>query len=155
MNSTSPTCFEKYELPIKIVGKVVDCNKRRFDECVTASTMEESDRVLIRSVRLQGKQKLPDKQDVYVVVKKCCHLAVYTVQPEGKSGRLHMLHHDLLLPYGFLQPSKFVERPKQKVVRSPRTRASPGKEGMQESESVSQWLESEDEQIPCYKYDDH
>lgn len=118
---------------------------------MVASTLEVGDRVLVRNVRLRGKQKLSDKweQDVYVVIRKVQDLPVYTVQPEEEKSSPHTLHRDLLLPCGFLQPSKSESPHKQRVVRKPRTRASPNDE-VQESESVSKCSESEDEQIPCY-----
>ncbi len=134
----------------KNAEKVAERNKRRFDERVVVSTLEEGDRVLVRNVRLRGKQKLADKweQDVHVVVRKVRDLPVYSVQPEGKGGPLRTLHRDLLLPCGFLQPTKSEEQPKQRVVRRPRTRATSNNEGIQES--VSECSESEDEQILCY-----
>lgn len=118
---------------------------------MVASTLEEGDRVLVRNVRLRGNQKLSDKweQDVHVVIRKVQDLPVYTVQPEGKRGPFHTLHRDLLLPCGFLQPRESESPPKQRVVRRPRTRASPNDEGLQESESVSECSESADEQIFC------
>lgn len=74
-------------------------------------------------------------------------MRVNTVQPEGKSSPLCMLHHDLLLLCGYKQSSK---RQKQKVVTRPAMRAYPAEEGMQESESVSEY-QSEEEQIPCHE----
>ncbi len=63
---------ESYEVATKNTKKVAERNKRRFDERVVASTLEEGDRVLVRNVRLKGKQKLADKweQDVHLVVRK-------------------------------------------------------------------------------------
>lgn len=85
---------ESYEVATKNAGKVAECNKRRYDERVVASTLEEGDRVLVRNVRLKGKHKLADKgeQDVHMVVRKVCDLPLYTVQPERRSGPLWTLH---------------------------------------------------------------
>ncbi|XP_073687078.1 uncharacterized protein [Garra rufa] len=143
---------ESYEVATKNAGKVALRNKRRFDERVITSTLDEGDRVLVRNVRLRGKQKLADKweQDVYVVVRKVHDLPVYTVQPEGKDGPFRTLHRDLLLPCGFLQPRKSESQSEQEVVRRPRTRTSPNDEEIQETESISECSESADEQILCY-----
>lgn len=56
------------------------------------------------NVTLCGKHKLVNNRedDVYVVLKKAGDMPVYTVKLEGKSGPVHTLHHDLLLPFGFL-----------------------------------------------------
>lgn len=142
---------ESYEVAVKNAGKVAERNKRRFDNRVVASTLEEGDRVLVRNVRLRGKHKLADKweQDVHVVVRKVKDLPVYTVQSERGNGPFRTLHRDLLLPCGFLRPSNPEEQPKQKV-RKPRTRASHDNEGKQESEFASEYSQSEDEQTPCY-----
>ncbi len=136
---------ESYRVARENAAKVAVRNKRRFDERVVASFLEVGDRVLVRNVRLRGKNKLADKweKEVYVVIKKAGDLPVYTVQPESKDGPLRTLHHDLLLPCGFLQKE---DKPEETVVsknsRKPRTRANPV---LRESESETQDSESEDD----------
>ncbi|KAK9980488.1 hypothetical protein ABG768_000093 [Culter alburnus] len=138
---------ESYEIAKKNAAKLAERNKRRFDERVVASTLEEGDRVLVRNVRLRGKHKLADKweQGVQVVVKRAGDLPVYTVRPVGQSGPLRTLHRDLLLPCGFLQPDQCERQPKQSVCR-PRTRACANNE-LQELESVCEDSGSEDDQF--------
>lgn len=138
---------ESYEVAKKSAAKLAERNKRRFDERVVASTLEEGDRVLVRNVRLRGKHKLADKweQGVQVVVKRAGDLPVYTVRPVGQSSPLRTLHRDLLLPCGFLQPDQHEQQPKQRVCR-PRTRACANNE-LQEPESVCEDSGSEDDQF--------
>ncbi|KAL1274976.1 hypothetical protein QQF64_027790 [Cirrhinus molitorella] len=139
---------ESYKVATENAGKIAERNKQRFDKRVVALALEEGDRVLVRNVRLRGKNKLADKweQDVHVVVRKVHNLPVYTVKPEGKSGPLRTLHRDLLLPCGFLQSNKPEEQPKE-VVRKPLTRASRNNEEIHESDLVSECSDSEEEYI--------
>ncbi|XP_067307362.1 uncharacterized protein [Pseudorasbora parva] len=138
---------ESYEIAKRNAAKLAERNKRRFDERVVASTLEEGDRVLVRNVRLRGKHKLADKweQGVQVVVKRAGDLPVYTVRPVGQSGPLRTLHRDLLLPCGFLQSDQHGHQPKQRVCR-PRTRACTNNE-LQEPESLCEGSGSEDDQF--------
>lgn len=144
---------ESYKIAKENVAKVAARNKRRFDERVVASFLEVGDRVLVRNVRLRGKNKLADKweKEVYVVIKRAGDLPVYTVRPEGKDGPLRTLHRDLLLPCGFLQKK---DEPDETVgphkPRRPRTRANPVSK---ESESETQSSETEDDYtsyMPAY-----
>ncbi|XP_041864913.1 uncharacterized protein LOC121654728 [Melanotaenia boesemani] len=95
---------ESYKLASQNARKVAEKNKARFDRKITVSELEPGDRVLVRNVRLRGKNKLADKweADVHVVVKRAGHLPVYTVKPESKQGPSRTLHRDLLLPCSFL-----------------------------------------------------
>ncbi len=52
---------ESYRVARENAAKVAVRNKRRFDERVVASFLEVGDRVLVRNVRLRGKNKLADK----------------------------------------------------------------------------------------------
>ncbi len=69
---------ESYEVAAKNSENVEKLNKRRFDERVFDSTLEEGDRVHVRNVWLRGKQKMLDKweQDIHVVFRKVCDLPV-------------------------------------------------------------------------------
>ncbi len=60
---------ESYEIAIKNAARVAQRNKRRFDRHVVVSTLDVGDRVLVRNLRLRGKNKLADKwePDVYLV----------------------------------------------------------------------------------------
>ncbi len=104
---------------------------------VVESSLEVSDRVLLRNVHLRGKHKLADKWDseVYVVVNRAGDLPVYNV--EGKEGPLRTLHRDLLLPCGFLSPYAEEEKLAPKPQRG---QAVPGKVHQGEHESSEQCL---------------
>ncbi|XP_030610231.1 uncharacterized protein LOC115797849 [Archocentrus centrarchus] len=105
--------------------KTADRNKARFDKQVVESTLEAGDRVLVRNVRLRGKNKLADKweSDVYIVVRQSGDIPVYVVRPETKDGPLRTLHRDLLLPCGFLSAtSAEIENPVKEKPRRPKTR---------------------------------
>lgn len=93
-----------YQLATANAKKVADKNKQRFDTRVRESTLEIGDRVLVRNVRLRGKNKLADRWEstVYVVQSRAGDLPVYTVCPEVQDGPTRTLHRDLLLPCGFL-----------------------------------------------------
>ncbi|XP_052002413.1 uncharacterized protein LOC127657592 [Xyrauchen texanus] len=95
---------ESYKLALENSMKVAERNKKRFDSNVVVSVLEVGDRVLVRNVRLRGKQKLADKweSDVYIVLKKVQDVPVYTICPEGTDSPVRTLHRDLLLPCGFL-----------------------------------------------------
>ncbi|KAL1258984.1 hypothetical protein QQF64_009561 [Cirrhinus molitorella] len=115
---------ESYEMAIRNAAKLAEYNKRRFDERVVASPLEEGDRVLVRNVRLRGKHKLADKweHDVQIVVKKAGDLPVYTAN----------IHE---------------QQPKQRVVHRPRTRAHSCDDEARESEC--EYSESEEDQFLC------
>lgn len=116
---------ESYRIAAQNAAKIADKNKTRFDLRVTASKLEEGDRVLVRAVRLRGKHKLADKweSDVYVVVKQAGDLPVYTIKPENRDAPWRTVHRDLLLPCGFVTPTK--EKPVMtNSTRKPVTRQS-------------------------------
>lgn len=66
--------------------------------------MEIGDRVLVRNLRLRNKHKLADRWEntIYIVTKRMEDLPVYSVKPERADGPVRTLHHDHLLPCGFL-----------------------------------------------------
>lgn len=123
-----------YQLAIANAKKVADKNKQRFDMKVRESTLEIGDRVLVRNVRLRGKNKLADRWEstIYVVQKRAGDLPVYTVCPEGQEGPTRTLHRDLLLPCGFL--SEIEEEPvKSKTPTKRRTRQTTQKDDNHQS----------------------
>lgn len=106
---------ESYKMATENSQKLMDRNKLRFDHHVTPSELSIGDRVLVRNVRIRGKQKLADKWEpnVYIVVEKAGNLPVYTVKPEGTNKPPRTLHRDLLLPCGYL-PAPEVNLPVKK-----------------------------------------
>ncbi|RXN07449.1 Retrovirus-related Pol polyprotein from transposon 412 [Labeo rohita] len=99
-------------------------NKTRYDKHVTASELDNGDRVLVRSVRLRGKNKLADKweETVYVVVDRYGDLPVYKVCPAFQTGPIQTQHRDLLLHCGTLS-SDVSELETQSLVPRHKTRS--------------------------------
>lgn len=125
---------QSYKIANSTAQKNADRNKIRFDRRVVDSTLEVGDWILVRNVKLRGKNKLADKweEDVYIVLKKAGDMPVYTVKPECKSGPVRTLHRDLLLPCGFLPATKMDKPVGQLPVRRPRTRNCPTTESVEE-----------------------
>ncbi len=143
---------ESYKLALENSRKVAKQNKKRFDRNVVASVLEVGDRVLVRNVRLRGKQKLSDKWEpnVYVVLKKAQNVPVYTVCPEGKDGPIRTLHRDLLLPCGFL-PSVELEETTLPSVRPKRlTKPLSGAQKADETENLNEEDDSDSESFCCF-----
>lgn len=116
---------ESFNIAARNSTKSADRNKARFDNRVIPSALVPGDRVLVRNVRLRGKQKLSDKweQEVYGVVHRAGDLPVYKVKPEIGFGPTRTLHRDLLLPCAFLRDSNENLQPeKRSPVHRPRTR---------------------------------
>lgn len=149
---------ESYQLAYKNSVKSAERNKSRFDQRVRPVNLEEGDRVLVRNVRIRGKHKLEDRweKDIYVVTRRAGDLPVYSVRPEtDPNGKVRTLHRDLLLPCGFLPPSK--EPVPQVVVpaRRPQTRSlqkSDGdlEEGLDEDEE--EWCSSKLPVLPTVQF---
>ncbi|XP_026115221.1 uncharacterized protein LOC113093862 [Carassius auratus] len=95
---------ESFRIAVENSKRMAEKNKTRFDKRVTASELDKGDRVLVRSVRLRGKNKLADKweETIYVVVDRYGDLPVYKICPEFQTGPTRTLHRDLLLPCGTL-----------------------------------------------------
>ncbi|KAK7879850.1 hypothetical protein WMY93_033485 [Mugilogobius chulae] len=115
---------ESFKIAAKNSIKSTDRNKARFDSRVIPSALVPGDRVLVRNVRLRGKQKLSDKweQEVHVVVHRAGDLPVYKVRPESGNGPTRTLHRDLLLPCAFLKDNENLQSTDNSPVRRPRTR---------------------------------
>ncbi|KAG1925566.1 hypothetical protein F2P79_025461, partial [Pimephales promelas] len=101
----------------------------------------------------KGKHKLADRweSDVYVVQRQSGDVPVYVVRPETGDGPQRTLHHDLLLPCGFLPitPIESETNP-SKAVRRPRTRQHPKNDIPDEAEGDEFQSDSEE-----YHYDVH
>ncbi|CAL9706791.1 unnamed protein product [Knipowitschia caucasica] len=124
---------ESYKLASQNAQKVADKNKARFDRKITVSELEPGDRVLVRNVRLRGKNKLADKweKEIYVVVKRAGNLPVYTVEPESKQGPSRTVHRDLLLSCSFL-PVATADTLESEPIRRPKTRQTSATKGNDE-----------------------
>ncbi|XP_073721028.1 uncharacterized protein [Misgurnus anguillicaudatus] len=117
---------ESFRIAVENSKKMAGKNKARYDRHVVASVLEKGDRVLVRNVRLRGKNKLADKWEemVYVVIDQHGDLPVYKVCPEFQTGPIRTLHRDLLLPCGTLSSDvKEHESPSPVPKRKTRSRA--------------------------------
>ncbi|KAL0153919.1 hypothetical protein M9458_050768 [Cirrhinus mrigala] len=115
---------ESFRIAVENSKRMAEKNKTRYDKHVIASELDNGDRVLVRSVRLRGKNKLADKweETVYVVVDRYGDLPVYKVCPEFQTGPIRTLHRDLLLPCGTLS-SDVSELETQSLVPRHKTRS--------------------------------
>ena len=90
---------QAYKLAADASTKQAVRNKAYYDNKVSASKLEQGDRVLIKRVYFDGKHKLVDRwiPEPYVIRKVHGESPVYTVQPE-MGGTTKTLHRNLLLP---------------------------------------------------------
>lgn len=107
-----------YESAAKEASKLAARNKVRYDSKVRDSVIEVGDRVLVRKVGLQGKQKLADKwdQQPYLVIHKPnSDIPVYKVKPEFGKGPSRTLHRNMLLPFNVMpsEETDFTIQPQQ------------------------------------------
>lgn len=75
--------------------------RRNYNKKVRGAVLNVGDRVLVKKVAFTGKHKLEDKweKDVYVVVEQPnTDIPVYTVSKENNTGRVRVLHRNLLFP---------------------------------------------------------
>jgi len=90
-----------YDLAASHVAKAQKSQKQRYDLKARSNRVVIGDRVLIRNVGLQGKNKLADrwKEDVFIVTSQPDpEIPVYEVKPEVGRARKKVLHRNLLLP---------------------------------------------------------
>ena len=90
-----------YDLAASHVAKAQKSQKQRYDLKARCNRVVIGDRVLIRNVGLQGKNKLADrwKEDVFLVISQPQpEIPVFEVKPEAGRGRKRVLHRNLLLP---------------------------------------------------------
>lgn len=117
-----------YESATKEASKLAARNKVRYDSKVRDSVIEVGDCVLVRKVRLQGKQKLADKwdQQPYLVIHKPnSDIPVYKVKPEFGKGPSRTLHRNMLLPFNVI-PSEETDFTIQSQQDKPAKPAKPG-----------------------------
>lgn len=123
---------QAYDMASRNAEKRQMLNKKRWDAKVTALPLEMGDRVLVRNLSLRKKHKISDKWEhaVYVVVKQPDEsIPVYVVKSEDGEGRERMLHHDMLLPCGFLPVPLNKDIAKEVAQTSPRSSSGVAHEG--------------------------
>lgn len=77
-------------------------NKERYDQRVRFCPLASRDRVLIRNLGLQGKNKLADrwKDTPYIVESQLPGWPVFKLKPENGLGPEKTLHRNHILPIG-------------------------------------------------------
>ena len=92
-----------YDVAAKHASKVADKNKSIYDRRIRETALEVGDRVLVRKVGLQGKQKLADRweEEPYIVLSQPDPSSpVFKVREEGNaSSKIRTLHRNMLLPF--------------------------------------------------------
>ena len=94
-----------YELANKMADQARVNQKSNFDKKARAATINENDRVLVRTLAFEGKHKLADKYEdqVYIVVEQPNReIPVFVVKPENGQGKPKTLHRNHLLPINSL-----------------------------------------------------
>ena len=91
-----------YQLAESMANKKNEGNKQRYDQRVRFCPLVSGDRVLIRNLGLQGKNKLADrwKATPYVVESQLPGLPVFKLKPEDGQGSDKVLHRNHILPIG-------------------------------------------------------
>ncbi|RXN35730.1 Retrovirus-related Pol polyprotein from transposon 412 [Labeo rohita] len=140
---------ESFRIASEHAKKMAGRNKARFDKRVTVSQLHKGDRVLVRNVRLRGKNKLADKWEgvVYVVESQSGDLPVFKVRPETQAGPIRTLHRDLLLPCGDL-PSEVDHPVTQGSFPKRKTRKRRGNETSTEG---AEFQDSEEDEVYCLR----
>ena len=90
-----------YDLAASHVDKANKSQKQRYDLKARSNRVVIGDRVLIRNVGLQGKNKLADrwKEEVFIVTAQPDpDIPVFELKPQVGRGRKRILHRNLLLP---------------------------------------------------------
>lgn len=122
-----------YEKAREYAAKTSTAQKSRFDEKARSSVLVPGDRVLVRNVRIRGKQKLADRWECepYVVVRQHnVDIPVYEVKREGSRQKTRTLHRNLLLPFMAVDDSEENASPQKYIIPM---RSSPD----QQSHSIS------------------
>ena len=91
-----------YDIATKNARKSAGRSKEYYDRKVKHASLEIGDRVLVRNVALQGRQKLVNKWEraTYIVTRQPIpDVPVYEVKQEGGKERTRLLHRNLLLPF--------------------------------------------------------
>ena len=94
-----------YELASKEAAKASGRHKIYYDKRVRGATVAVGDRVLVRKVVLQGRQKLANKWEdaIHIVLSQPSKdIPVFVIQREDRQGRKRTLHRNMLLPVNHL-----------------------------------------------------
>ena len=119
-----------YEVARKNTTKSQLKNQTQYNKRAHAIALETGDRVLVRKVHIQGKQKLANKweDDVYIVKQCMPGTSTYVVQDEANRKPARTLHRNLLLPIGALSALSEPEPVKERKMRTRSTAQQPDSE---------------------------
>ena len=94
-----------YEVAEACADEAAECQQRNYNTEVRAAILAAGDRVLVKSVGVQGKNKLGDvwEEEPHLVHSQPNKdLPVYVVKREDGTGRTRTLHCNMLLPISHL-----------------------------------------------------
>ena len=86
--------------------KSQDRQKKNYDTKVKGACLQSKDRVLVKIVAFDGRHKIADKweEDVYIIIgQPNPDIPVFKVRKENGTGRVRILHRNLLLPVGSVE----------------------------------------------------
>ncbi|KAL5021393.1 hypothetical protein ScPMuIL_000548, partial [Solemya velum] len=92
-----------YDIALSQSKKTKAKQKSIYDVRARSAIVKPGDRVLVKILAFEGKQKLSDKweEDIYIILKQPnASIPVYVVQKESGEGRKRTLHRNVLLPIG-------------------------------------------------------
>ena len=109
-----------YELARKNITKSQLKNQSQYNKHAHAIALEDGDRVLVRKLHIQGKQKLADRweEEVYIVKQCMPGTSTYIIQDEEGRKPTRTLHRNLLLPIGALSPLAEPEPVKPRKIKT-------------------------------------
>ena len=109
-----------YEVARKNTTKSQLKNQTQYNKRDYAIALETGDRVLVRKVHIQGKQKLANKweDDVYIVKQCMSDTSTYVVQDEANRKPARTLHRNLLLSIRALSALSELEPVKERKIRT-------------------------------------
>ena len=107
---------EAYLQAAKNILKWTVSGKKQYERKLSFSGLQHVDRVLMRCLSERGglgKLRSHWEQQVHGAVGQTGNPPVFEVRPEGRTGKLRVLHINILLPFDFLQidhPDPFADQ---------------------------------------------
>ena len=131
-----------YKLATKQAEKSKARYKKHYDQRARGSTVQVGDRVLVRNVRIRGKQKLANTWEtpVFIVLDQPDdQIPVFVVKQEDGKGAKRTLHRNLLMPVNFLPlpPEATLKKPQSSKKKPPPVEATDHFTDVSDSQSDS------------------
>ena len=118
--------------------------KKCYDRRVRCSQLSPEDLVLVKRMAFKGKHKIQDRweHDIYEVLDNCRHSPlVFRVQKEDSTGKIRILHRNLLLPLRTRIPEEDIEPPSPPTSPSSSQVADPTEVSLPEEQDVNSEME--------------